>query len=70
MLENKMQTKLRFCFFFSIPFFMNKVQFLVQAKTRQGHKGSGGNPKQERRVISKTKKSTAHKQRHKTSQNI
>jgi hypothetical protein len=26
----------------------------VQAKTRQGYKGSGGNPKQER-VLSKTK---------------
>jgi len=27
----------------------------VQAKTRQGYKGSGGNPKKERRVISKKK---------------
>jgi len=38
----------------------------VQAKTRQGYKGSGGNPEKERRVISKKKKeSTAHKQRQK-----
>jgi hypothetical protein len=29
----------------------------VQAKTRQGYKGSGGNPEKERRVISKKKKS-------------
>jgi hypothetical protein len=36
----------------------------VQAKTRQGYKGSGSNPKQERRVISKKKKeSTTQKQR-------
>jgi hypothetical protein len=28
----------------------------VQAKTRQGYKGSGSNPKQERRVISKKKR--------------
>jgi hypothetical protein len=28
----------------------------VQAKTRQGYKGSGCNPKQERRVISKKQK--------------
>jgi hypothetical protein len=37
----------------------------VKAKTRQGYKGSGSNPKQERRVISKKKESTAHKQRQK-----
>jgi hypothetical protein len=33
----------------------------VQAKTRQGYKGCGCNPTQERRVISKKKKPTAHK---------
>jgi hypothetical protein len=37
----------------------------VQAKTRQGYKGSGSNPKQERRVISKKKESQQPKNKDK-----